>query len=94
MRLIDADAVLRDLDTLWDYATVDGITASTVLAQVKTDVRNVPAVDAVPVVRCGECKHMTPNGRCREFADESIRPSASDYCSKGKRKDGKDDLKE
>ena len=44
--------------------------------------------DVIEVVRCGECKHMTANGRCREFADNFIRPSASDYCSYGERKDG------
>ena len=43
--------------------------------------------DVIEVVRCGECKHMTANGRCREFADNFIRPSASDYCSYGERKD-------
>ena len=37
------------------------------------------------IVRCGECKHMMPNGKCDEFADGTIRPSASDYCSAGER---------
>lgn len=32
-------------------------------------------------IRCGECKHMMPDGRCDEFADETIRPSASDFYS-------------
>ena len=40
------------------------------------------------VVRCGECKHLMPDGRCREFADDEIRPSASDFCSYG---EGRDD---
>ena len=37
------------------------------------------------IVRCGECKHLMPDGRCREFADDAIRPSASDFCSYGER---------
>ena len=37
------------------------------------------------IVRCGECKHMMPDGRCREFADDAIRPSVSDFCSYGER---------
>ena len=37
------------------------------------------------IVRCGECKHMMPNGKCDEFANETIRPSAEDYCSAGER---------
>ena len=39
-----------------------------------------PSID---IVRCGECKHLMPDGRCREFADDAIRPSASDFCSYG-----------
>ena len=39
------------------------------------------------LVRCGECKHMTADGRCLEFADDALRPSASDFCSYGERKD-------
>ena len=37
------------------------------------------------IVRCGECKHLMPDGRCREFADDAIRPSTSDFCSYGER---------
>ena len=48
--------------------------------------------DALPsaqpeIIYCGECKHMMPNGKCRQFADSTIRPSASDFCSAGERKD-------
>lgn len=39
------------------------------------------------VVHCGECKYMQPDGRCSQFADDKIRPSASDYCSAGVRKE-------
>ena len=42
--------------------------------------------DFVAVVRCGECKHMLADGRCKEFADDGIRPSVSDFCSYGERK--------
>lgn len=42
---IDREAVLWDLHHLWDWDSVDGITASTVLKQVITDVKNVPAAD-------------------------------------------------
>lgn len=38
------------------------------------------------VVYCGECAHMMPDGRCREFADDNIRPSAFDYCSAGEKR--------
>ena len=34
---------------LWDYKTVDGITATTVLKQTITDIDNQPTVDAIPI---------------------------------------------
>ena len=49
----------------------------------------MPEVDAVPVVRCGECKYMLPCGRCTMFADDKIRPSVSDFCSHGERGEAK-----
>lgn len=50
-------------------------------------VLSIPAVDAVPVVRCGECKHLMADGRCFAFADDNIRPSVSDFCSYGERRE-------
>lgn len=47
-----------------------------------------PEVEAVQVVYCGECKYMLPDRRCCAFADDCIRPSTSDYCSRGERRDG------
>lgn len=49
------------------------------------------AIKALPsaqpeIIRCGECKYLMPDGRCYEFADDNIRPSASDFCSAGVRK--------
>lgn len=43
-RLIDADALADDVRRLWDYKTVDGITATTVLNQTLTDIRNCPTI--------------------------------------------------
>lgn len=43
-RLVDADAMVDDVKNLWDYATVDGITSSTVLKQVMTDIGNAPTI--------------------------------------------------
>lgn len=39
-RLGDLDALADDVRSLWDYKTVDGITATTVLNQTLTDIRN------------------------------------------------------
>lgn len=49
-------------------------------------IETIPKIDAEPVVRCGECKHLTADGRCLEFADDNVRPSVSDFCSYGERK--------
>lgn len=49
MRLIDADKLIKDVMELWDYKTVDGITATTVLKQTITDIENQPTVKAIPI---------------------------------------------
>ena len=43
--------------------------------------------DFVEVVRCGSCKNLLPDGRGEEFADDCIRPSATDFCSYGERRE-------
>lgn len=48
---------------------------------------DIPPEDVVPVVRCGDCKYLMENGICNMFADDNIKPSASDFCSCGERKD-------
>ena len=55
-----------------------------VVDAVVTTVRELPSAQP-EIVRCGECKHLMPNGRCEEFADYLIKPSASDFCSYGER---------
>lgn len=44
MRLIDADDFRADIMNLWDYNSVNGITAETVLKQVLHDLDNAPTV--------------------------------------------------
>ena len=66
---------------------------------------NAPIIDAVPVVRCGECKHhRDKNEQERQYLVEDIlictSPDATDdcwnavwtdhFCSYGKRKEGAD----
>lgn len=59
--------------------------------------QNAPAVDAVPVVRCGECEHRGNSAFCPlrhleytecegyHYADYTLDDS---FCSFGKKKDG------
>ena len=92
MRLIDADALIEDIKTkLWDWNTVDSITSSTVLKQTITDIDNAPTIDAVPVVRCKDCKCWTEwengTGSCSRYALDWVGMDADDVCSMGERKD-------
>ena len=92
MRLIDADAMLETLkrkypqwytgkpkDSWMHYAWL-------VYHQA---VENAPTVDAVPVVRCMDCRYYQdnnggyPNTDCKWCKDET--PDANDYCSCGER---------
>ena len=92
MRLIDADAMLETLkrkypqwytgkpkDSWMHYAWLVYHRA----------VENAPTVDAVPVVKCKDCKWWTKQeesiqGRC---ALAGIYPTGGWYCGNGERKD-------
>ena len=88
MRLIDADD-RRLRAELWTYTRDTGIDEAPFENAIKA-IDDAPTIDAVEVVRCGECKHMMADGRCKEFADDEVRPSATDFCSYGKRREDKE----
>ena len=58
-------------------------TAEDVIMMIKT----APTVDAVPVVRCGQCKF--DNLCCRNIGKDGKR-TKDDFCSYGERKEGAD----
>lgn len=76
-RYIDADEIIKYFtvyaDEEWTSSELEGL------------LNNAPTIDAVEVVRCGECRHMMANGSCYMFADDNIKPSTSDFCSYGER---------
>lgn len=74
MRLIDADALIENIKLFWDWDSIDGITATTVLKQTITDIGNAPIVDAVPVIRCRDCRWWD-----KEREQCGITPSSSPY---------------
>lgn len=47
-RLIDADKLIDDIEHSWDMDTINNITATVVINQTKTDIRNAPTIKAVP----------------------------------------------
>ena len=48
MELIDKQELLDWIQNCWDWATVDGITTTTVLKQTMTDISQLPTVEAIP----------------------------------------------
>ena len=74
MRLIDADKLNLLL----------GISDRDIYAKYMLD--KMPTIDAVPVVRCRECKHL---GFCGDATNLEVMGFYG-YCSRGERKEGAD----
>lgn len=92
MRLIDADNVRGLFDAEFKETRkliLAGETHLDNLAEGFTEadrvIRQMPTVDAVPVVRCRDCRKFKTYG-CRMVAS-----GYDDFCSYGERKDGKTD---
>ena len=90
MRLIDADAILK-ADENSDKALVlgSGKALEIAYALLKKKVADAPTVDAVPVVRCKDCKHLVAvnvNGKgiptCR-ISGMEVAPA--EFCSRGEK---------
>ena len=97
MRLIDADALgvgrcSKDILPAAYCAGWNGLIGL---------IEKAPTIDAVPVVRCRECKHWKPSGSKagNSFADMEYIGGCeftkycrreSDFCSYGERKEGAD----
>ena len=75
MRIIDAD-----------FACKGCIRYRTSLSCDECVVNDAPTVDAVPVVRCRECKHL---GFCGDATNLEVMGFYG-YCSRGERKEGAD----
>ena len=89
-RLIDANKLI-------DFIDVGHLRHPGELCYSEVDVANIllhaPTVDAVPVVRCRECKHCDPeNYHCDHPMGTAapLRRKPEDFCSYGERKEGAD----
>lgn len=99
MRLIDVDGILK-ADENSDKALVlgSGKALEIAYALLKKKVEDAPTVDAVPVVRCKDCKHkgwvQEPcHGKSVDYCkvwDCTLRNLETTFCSYGERKDGGD----
>lgn len=72
MRLIDADVASRWMEQNEAYMDAEIL-------------RAIPTVDAVPVVRCKDCKHLFYT-MCMACGFLPHKPN--DFCSYGERRDG------
>lgn len=96
MTLIDREKLIEDI---FDHVVSMSVCTSTeerngmirMREAIMDDIYNSEVVDAKPIIRCGECAFMLPNGECAAFADSCIRPSVSDFCSYGKKSPSKED---
>jgi hypothetical protein len=92
MRLIDADSLLEELRKM-EVISPDRKDLFTGPARIAVFGRigEQPTIDAVPVVRCGECKNYDGEFRCKWFTfDQEGMPvfmQADDFCSYGERKE-------
>ena len=91
MRLIDADALIDHLrkDPLFCCVEQYGITGV---------IEAAPTIDAVPVVRCKDCKHakMTYRGECKycnmwDTDDDVLYLEGDFYCAFGERREDEAD---
>ena len=94
MRLIDADAlqnILLPITTALEheYGSLGGAVSGCM-----KHIDNAPTIDAVPVVRCRECKYrFKNNGHDKSgcpIIDTNIWMDDDDFCSHGERKEGAD----
>lgn len=84
MRPIDADRFLKMMSHWKPYMDMDNV---------REAIKKMPTIDAVPVVRCKDCKHFEvddglPDGRlCLMHGHRWTAPRPDDYCSRGERKE-------
>lgn len=99
MRLIDADEALRLFGEEYEETKElihNGESQLDSLAEGFTEAHHIikyvlPTVDAVPVVRCKDCKDWGPGIRDVPICWETYEPMPPDgFCSFGERKDGGD----
>lgn len=91
MRLIDADT----LKEKWTIASPEPYSTDT--AEVLDSIEAAHTIDAVPVVRCRECKywkHNLENDTYCSGPDGLSDPEEDDFCSYGHRKEASHEVPE
>ena len=86
MRLIDAD--MADVVIIYDKSNeLTQVSAiREYIERQRAFLDKFPTIDAVPVVRCRECKHYDGKWMCKISGVPSRKPN--DFCSYGERRGG------
>ena len=86
MRLGDLDRIAQDVrdNNIENYYKQDWTSS-----QIVTLLENAPTINAVPVVRCRECRYWSEDGRCDPPQNGLIREYTrpDDFCSYGEEAD-------
>lgn len=94
-RLIDADALFkyngRSLSDAVKYGNKDAEQqewsySTMMMYEIADEIDSAPTIDAVPVVRCGECKWRDTPG-CLYVRAKAAKRDDNDYCSDGERRE-------
>lgn len=97
MRLIDADALLKEIDGIHQrhYANSSYQFIHDFFLAMFRRIKNAPTVDVVPVVRCKDCKWWGgkySSNECSKITtlsnpDYWLKTLPEDFCSSGERRD-------
>lgn len=85
MRLIDADAIKYTMLYKENFMARTGTEKQGVW---KSEIDKMPTVDAVPVIRCKDCKYYEEGYMGRMICiDDGVCRNDDDYCSSAERKE-------
>lgn len=87
MRLIDGETLLGQEKLLDTDIVQQSKIATFIMGQVLFDIASSPTIDAVPVVRCGQCEFWQNDGvhiygMCKNLNIGNVKLD-TDYCSYG-----------
>lgn len=85
MRLIDSDALERDMQNEWEQNEI----SNGEWIRFREILNDVPTIDAVEVVRCKDCRHWHDEGYCNKWDNGPGHPEVweNDFCSFGERRE-------
>lgn len=92
MRIIDADSLVRNIKKWEKYIgnyEKEIPYNEDIYVSIMMTIEDEPTVDAVPVIRCKDCKFLTSNMKCSEHYDDwgsLLDTSLDNYCSDAERK--------